>query len=107
VALCNKCRYCFQERYICIAVAEGIRNEEAWRMLNRIRKAISKDNLELFAGIVEIDETYVGKVAYAMGDIHTNGIESFWTLLKRVFTVSFTTYQRNICSYMLMNFVLD
>jgi transposase-like protein len=34
--------------------------ESAWRMLNRIRKAISKDKLELFAGIVEIDETYVG-----------------------------------------------
>jgi hypothetical protein len=32
----------------------------AWRMMHRIRKAISKDEIGFLSGIVEIDETYIG-----------------------------------------------
>jgi hypothetical protein len=32
----------------------------AWRMLKLIRKAMSKDELAEFLGIVEMDETYIG-----------------------------------------------
>ena len=38
----------------------GVSQKSAWHMLQRIREAWSRDDLEAFAGPVEVDETYMG-----------------------------------------------
>ena len=38
----------------------GVSQKSAWYMLQRIREAWSRDDLEAFAGPVEVDETYMG-----------------------------------------------
>lgn len=81
----------------------------AWYLCHRIRAAMAKVNPEPLRGIVEVDETYVGgKVRgqgrgyrgigdkdtrhetvnhraeeWVRGDVHTNSIESVWSLFDR------------------------
>lgn len=38
----------------------GIAQKSAWHMMHRIREAFSAGDRDLLAGIVEVDETYVG-----------------------------------------------
>ena len=51
----------------------GITQKSAWHMQQRIREAFSEQGPRvLMQGPVEVD-----------GQIHTNGVESFWSMLKR------------------------
>ena len=84
----------------------GITQKAAWHMIQRVREAFV-DNAPLFVGTVEVDETvytddhkaYKGlkhfyahetvkhsASEYVRGQVHTNGIESFWATLKRGIT---------------------
>ena len=40
----------------------GITQKSAWHMLHRIRKALDAKDRELLAGIVEVDEAYIGGI---------------------------------------------
>src|SRR5438874_1741473 len=63
----------------------GVTQKTAWFMLQRIRLAMQKGG-GLFKGKVEVDETFIGGRARKMNAkrrVHTNGLENFWSLLKR------------------------
>lgn len=83
----------------------GITQKAAWFMLHRLREACNSE-VEPFNGPVEVDETstvytdearaYIGLGRYheavrhsvgeyVRGQAHTNGIESFWSGMKRGF----------------------
>ena len=96
----------------------GITQKSAWFLTQRLRAALSEDS-KLFSGPVEVDKTSMGgkrknmsnaqrkELAdsgrgpfdhdtvkhslseYAKGEVHTNGIESLWSLLKRAHTGTF------------------
>jgi transposase-like protein len=66
----------------------GVTYKTAYRMGQLIRKHLMAQDGKPFKGgePIEIDETYVGGHAqrvYVSGDVHTNTIEGFWSLVKR------------------------
>jgi hypothetical protein len=97
----------------------------AWLMCHKIRTAMVED-VRQFAGIVEVDETLVShklsllcacrwsgykKVAengnsrqtidyragqYVVGEVHTNTIEAFWSILKRCVAGIYRTVSHKI-----------
>src|SRR5665213_3573698 len=60
-----------------IARATGVTQKSAWFMDHRIRVALGIATPDKLTGHVEADETFV------RGNVHTNGCENFWSLLKR------------------------
>ena len=44
----------------------GVTQKSAWFMLHRIRLAMQRDHVETFGGEVEVDETYIGRLARNM-----------------------------------------
>src|SRR5207237_845972 len=82
--------------------ALGVTQKTAWFMLQRIRLAMQDGTISNMKGVCEADETYIGAKARYMhkdkrtgvghaglkktavqGNVHTNGLENFWSLLKR------------------------
>jgi transposase-like protein len=76
--------------------ALGVTQKTAWFMLHRIREAMKSGSFMRMGqegGPVEADETFVGGKPKNMhlrqrklaknGNFHTQGIENFWSLLKR------------------------
>jgi transposase-like protein len=63
-----------------LARALGVTQKTAWFMLHRIRLAIQN-------GSVDIDHAK----EYVRGNVHTNGLENFWSLLKRAIRGTYVT----------------
>ncbi|MCW4013949.1 MAG: transposase [Candidatus Bathyarchaeota archaeon] len=77
----------------------GVTYKTAWRIAKEIRQTLMEQNDEQLGdnAQVELDETFVGGAekgynhervthsahVYVSGDVHTNTIEGFWSLVKR------------------------
>src|SRR6267142_1659252 len=72
----------------------GITQKSAWFVLQRLRLALQHGSMEKLGGEgkhIEVDETFIGGAhqvidhaeRYVDGQVHTNGLENFWSLLKR------------------------